>query len=116
MTGRNSLAVACATLLAAAGQGNDAGKLDARGRSALCQQALDWLRADFEAWGKRLAGAMPSQRQAILQTLRPWQEDADLAGVSDDKALAALPAAERAAWKKLWADVADLARKAEGQK
>jgi hypothetical protein len=48
--------------------------------------------------------------------LRHWQQDTDLDGVRDAKALASLPAAERDAWEKLWADVADLARKAEQQK
>jgi hypothetical protein len=38
------------------------------------------------------------------------------AAVRHEGTLAALPADERAAWKKLWADVAELARKAEGKK
>ena len=42
-----------------------------------------------------------------------WQEDRDLAGVRDKDALAKLPAEERAAWEKLWADVAALLKKAE---
>jgi hypothetical protein len=50
------------------------------------------------------------------QTLQPSQHDTDLASVRGDMALAALPAEERAAWQKLWADVADLAHKAEGKK
>jgi serine/threonine-protein kinase len=116
LTATNRYDAVCAAALAAAGQGNDAGKLDAEQRSALRQQALGWLRADLDAWGKRLAGARPPQRQAIPQTLRHWQQDPDLTGVRDDKALAALPAQQRDAWKKLWADVADLARKAEGKK
>jgi hypothetical protein len=37
--------------------------------------------------------------------LRPWQRDARLAGVRDPAALAHLPEAERAAWRKLWQDV-----------
>jgi hypothetical protein len=36
--------------------------------------------------------------------------------VREETMLAALPAGERATWKKLWADVADLARKAQGNK
>jgi hypothetical protein len=38
--------------------------------------------------------------------LRHWQEDSDLAGVRDSAALADLPAAERDAWCKVWAEVA----------
>jgi Flp pilus assembly protein TadD len=116
MQARPRYNAACAAALAAAGQGEDAGKLDPRERSALREQALGWLRAALDVQHKSLANAKPPQRQAILQTLRHWYQDTDLAGVRDPKALAALPAAERAAWKKLWADVADLARKAEGKK
>jgi serine/threonine-protein kinase len=103
---------ACSAALAAAGKGHDADKLDAQGRGSLRRQALAWLRADLDAWGQRLADAHPPQRQAVLQNLRHWQQDTDLEGVRDAKALAALPAEERDAWKKLWADVADLANKA----
>jgi hypothetical protein len=42
-----------------------------------------------------------------------WQEKRDLAGVRDKDALAKLPAEERAAWEKLWADVAAVLKKAE---
>jgi hypothetical protein len=44
--------------------------------------------------------------------LQHWQQDPDLASVRGDKALAAMPAEERDAWRKLWADVAALAEKA----
>jgi tetratricopeptide (TPR) repeat protein len=103
---------ACCAALAATGEGNDASKLDAREHARLRGQVLAWLRADLDAWGKRLADAKPAQRQAILQTLHHWQEDADLQAVRDEKALAALPPRERDAWQKLWADVANLANKA----
>jgi hypothetical protein len=41
-----------------------------------------------------------------------WQKDTDLAGVRDAAALAKLPAAERAVWQKLWAEVAATLAKA----
>jgi tetratricopeptide (TPR) repeat protein len=107
---------ACSAALAASGRGRDTGALADRERAALRRQALAWLRADLNAWGKRLADAAPPQRQEVLKTLQHWQQDTDLAGVRDDKALAALPTDERAAWKKLWADVAELARQAQGEK
>jgi hypothetical protein len=44
---------------------------------------------------------------------RHCQEDSNLAGVHDSRALAALPADERDGWCKLWADVAALLKKAE---
>jgi hypothetical protein len=39
--------------------------------------------------------------------LRHWQQVPALANVRDKEALAKLPDAERAAWQKLWADVAE---------
>jgi hypothetical protein len=54
--------------------------------------------------------------QATAQrTLRHWQRDTDLAGVRRAPALAQLAREERAAWERLWADVADLLDKAGGQ-
>jgi hypothetical protein len=43
------------------------------------------------------------------------QQPPDLAGVRDDAALARLPADEREAWQRFWADVADLRKKAEAK-
>jgi tetratricopeptide (TPR) repeat protein len=95
---------ACSAALAAAGKGNDADKLR--------RQALEWLQADLNAWGKHLAAAKAEERKAIRDILEHWQKDADLASVRDAAALAALTAEERDAWKKLWTDVAALAEKA----
>jgi tetratricopeptide (TPR) repeat protein len=103
---------ACCAALAGCGRGHDADKLEPAGRASLRQQALGWLRADLDAWGKHLAGVPPSGRQEVLKSLRHWQEDADVAGVRGEPALAALPPQERDAWRKLWADVAELAHKA----
>jgi hypothetical protein len=53
----------------------------------------------------------PADRAAVQQALRHWQEDSDLAGIRDAAALAKLPAEERTACEKLWADVAALLQK-----
>jgi superkiller protein 3 len=103
---------ACAAVLAAAGRGKDADKLDAKERTRLRKQALDWLRADLAMWGKLLEKATPQQRTVVQKTLTHWKRDADLTTVRDKEALAQLPEAERAAWEKLWADVATLRKKA----
>ena len=49
----------------------------------------------------------------MQQALRHWQQDSDLAGLRDAAALAKLPAEERAACERLWADVAELLKRAE---
>jgi hypothetical protein len=43
-------------------------------------------------------------RDAVRQTLQRWQENPDLAGLREAAAPDRLPAAERAAWEKLWAE------------
>jgi hypothetical protein len=49
----------------------------------------------------------------VVQTLRHWQTDPDLAGVRDKEAFATLPEAEREAWRKLWGDVEGLLQKVQ---
>jgi hypothetical protein len=44
----------------------------------------------------------------MVQILRNWQKDSDLAGIRDQAALAKLPAEEQQGFKRLWADVAKL--------
>jgi tetratricopeptide (TPR) repeat protein len=103
---------ACSAALAAAGQGKDADKLDGKERQRLRRHAVEWLRTDLDAWSKLLSDASARDRQAICKILEHWQQDTDLAGLRDDKALSVLPTEERAACQKLWADVAALAEKA----
>jgi serine/threonine-protein kinase len=108
-TGRRYNA-ACAAALAGGGQGADTALLDAKERARWRQQALDWLRADLAAW------ARATDRALAQQQLAHWQQDADLAGVRDQEALAQLPQAEREGWCRLWSDVADLLQKTGGPK
>jgi tetratricopeptide (TPR) repeat protein len=102
---------ACAAALAAVGKGADAAQLDGKERARLRQQALDWLRADLTAYVRLAEPGNPNARQEILQNLTHWQQDTDLAALREGKALAALPEKERAAWQKLWADVAALRKR-----
>jgi tetratricopeptide (TPR) repeat protein/tRNA A-37 threonylcarbamoyl transferase component Bud32 len=108
---------ACAAVLAAAGQGQDATDLDAGERSRLRRLALDWLRADLALWSKQGSGPAP-QKTAMQQALGNWQKDANLAGLRDAAALEKLPQAERGEWEKLWSEVEALRKKAgeEGKK
>jgi tetratricopeptide (TPR) repeat protein len=107
---------ACNAALAAAGQGIDAPQPDYKERARLRGQALGWLRAALALWQKQAVSAQAEDRAAARQALRWWQKDADLTGVRDKQALAALPAAERAGWEKLWAEVADLLRRLDAAK
>jgi tetratricopeptide (TPR) repeat protein len=104
---------ACCGALAAAGQGKDAARLDDKERARLRRQALDWLRADLASYTKLIASGAPNARSLMQQRMQHWQKDSDLAGVRDKEALAKLPAVERAACEKLWADVAALLKKVE---
>jgi len=98
--------------LAAAGQAEDAAKLDDKERTRLRQQALDWLRADLALRTKQLETGNPADRAAGQSALRHWQKDSDLTGLRDRAALAKLPAEERGAYERLWADVAELLKSA----
>jgi serine/threonine-protein kinase len=104
---------ACHAALAAAGQGEDAGKLDGKERSRLRRQALDWLRADLAAYAKLCDSGPPAARPFVRRQMQHWQKDSDLAGIRDKPALAKLSAEERAACVNLWSDVAVLLKKAE---
>jgi serine/threonine-protein kinase len=105
-------AAGCAAL-GGAGKGEDAAKLDAKERAKLRQQALAWLRADLALHTRQLESGQPGTHTEVQRVLRHWRKDTDLAGIRDEAALAKLPADERAAWEKLWADVAALLKKAK---
>jgi Flp pilus assembly protein TadD len=102
---------ACAAVLAAAGQGKDGDKLDAKGKAKLRQQALTWLQEELDFWKAKSKGD-PLVTQELVNKLSQWQADPDLVSVRDDKALAQLPEAERQDWQMLWADVVELLQKA----
>jgi Flp pilus assembly protein TadD len=107
---------ACCAALAAAGQGQDAAKLDSKERSRWRKQSLDWLRGDLTADGKLLDGGKPEDRALVRQNLQHWQQDADLSSLRDKDGVSKLPAEERQACEKLWADVAALLAKAQPKK
>jgi hypothetical protein len=106
---------ACAAALAAAGQGEDAAKLDTKGRAGLRGQALGWLKADLALWAQAVKGTA-AQRQQAGQQLGHWKEDRRLTGVRDREGLAKLPEGERLAWEQLWAEVEALRRRAHQDK
>jgi serine/threonine-protein kinase len=103
---------ACAAAQAGFEKGADAGQLDDKERSRLRNQALDWLRADLAVWARQAASDKETDRAQVRQMLAHWQRDPDLAGLRDAAELAKLPADEQAAWRKLWADVEALLKRA----
>jgi tetratricopeptide (TPR) repeat protein/tRNA A-37 threonylcarbamoyl transferase component Bud32 len=105
---------ACAAALAGCGQGKDAAELDEKERVRLRTQALDWLRADLDAWSGLLKKLPDTIRPLVIKKMQHRQADPDFAGVRGD-ALAKLPADERQAWQQLWADVANLLARAKTQ-
>jgi tetratricopeptide (TPR) repeat protein len=108
---------ACAAALAGCGKGQDAATIKAEERTGLRDQARGWLRADLALWAKSFDGKpAPAVWAQAANTLRHWQQDADLAGVRDRDALGKLPVEERTAWQKLWADVEALRQRARAQK
>jgi tetratricopeptide (TPR) repeat protein len=62
--------------------------------------------------GLGIAKGDPQARQFVQQMLAHWHEDDDLIAVRSSDWLAAMPAADRARWQQLWADVAALQKKA----
>jgi tetratricopeptide (TPR) repeat protein/serine/threonine protein kinase len=111
----NRYNAACVAALAGCGQGKDADHSDAKERTRLRRQALDWLRADLAAWG-RLLGKEPKKTGPVLaETMQRWQQDTDFAGVRGPEALAKLTEPERQEWQKLWNDVTVLLSRAQAK-
>ncbi len=105
---------ACAAALAGSGNATDNPAPDAAAKAKLRQQAREWLKSELAAWAKLLQSGPPQSKGAIAQTLKHWQDDADLVGVRETEPLQKLPEEERKAWNALWADVNDLLKKTQG--
>jgi tetratricopeptide (TPR) repeat protein len=110
---RHRYDAAVSAALASAGRSKDAAPPDDRERARLRKQALDWLRADLELRARTLDTGTPADRAAVRDALREWQVDADLDCLREGAALASLPAEDRDAFTRLWADVSALSTKAE---
>jgi tetratricopeptide (TPR) repeat protein len=112
LLGAHRYNAACAAALAGCGQGKDADKLDDKKRTRLRRQARHWLRADLAARGRLMEKEPDKTGPVLRKTLQHWQQDTDFAGVRGPEALAKLPDAERLEWQKLWADVAEMLKRA----
>jgi tetratricopeptide (TPR) repeat protein len=111
----NRYNAACAAALAAAGQGTDADKLDEKERDRLRRQALGWLRADLEAMRLLLKQDANKAGPGVVGQMRHWLMDPAFGGVRGMQMIARLPEAQRQDWHKLWDDVFDTLKQAEGK-
>jgi Tfp pilus assembly protein PilF len=102
---------ACAAVLAAAGKGAGADKLDNSDNTRLRQQALHWLQAELALWRGQLESDAAKARP-VLQQLQHWQQNPDFVGVRGAAALTKLPDGERQAWQRFWQEVETLRRRA----
>jgi hypothetical protein len=105
-----------AAALVGCGQGKDAAGLDDKERAAWRRQALEWLRADLAFWAREGEKPDPKAWALVGQKMQHWLKDRDLAGVRDPEALAKLPEAERAEWRKLWTKVEALLQRSQPKK
>jgi serine/threonine-protein kinase len=111
VNGPHRYIAACCALWAAAGRGYDARNLADRERDRLRRQALDWLRADLDAWRRCVTDGNPRDRSDAEAEMRYWRSDLGLSTVRHSWSLLRLPADERRAWQRLWIDVAALHRR-----
>jgi serine/threonine protein kinase/Tfp pilus assembly protein PilF len=105
---------AWAAARAGCGQGEDAGRLDAKGRAGLRAQALAWLRAELTRYARWLDREPARGRALVPQRLEAWLHETELACVRGD-ALTLLPETEQQAWRQFWADVAKTLARAPGR-
>jgi hypothetical protein len=106
---------ACSAALAAAGKGLDPQQSGPEKRIRFRARALAWLRTELDLWTKQLGSDKPEARTQGQQALKHWQQDADLAGLRDEAALAKLPQAEQQACRQLWAEVQKRLDQARGK-
>ena len=88
-----------AAALAAAGQGDDAARLDDATKAKFRQQALDGLSAELTDSTKQIESAPPQAGLAIVKALAEWRANDALAGIRDAAPLAKLPTDEQKDWR-----------------
>jgi serine/threonine-protein kinase len=98
---------------AGSGRGEDMPQPDAREPAHWRQQAVQWLQAEVDCQRTQLAHGQLADRYTVQKTLRLLLRRTELAGIRDDAELRKLPAEERAACQRLWADIAALLAEAD---
>ena len=107
---------AAAAALAASGKGKDVPPPDVAAKTKLRGQALEWLKGELATLTKLLESNSKTNGATVVQILEDWKKDFALDGIRDEKAIDLLPEPERAAWRKLWADVDALLARAKSGK
>src|SRR5262249_18900087 len=87
-----------------AGDGKGARFLSDDERARWRRRAFDWLKADLEE-RRRQTGAQPRERLNLLRYLNEVRYQPAFEGLRAPAALAKLPAAEREALSRFWAEV-----------
>ncbi len=83
-------AASCA-VLAALGEGVEGALLDADEKITWRRQAFTWLHDATESLSEQLASSPAEGRAEIVEALRFWQDDLNLASVRDPEEVTALP-------------------------
>ena len=103
-----------AAAMAGSGRGQDVTRLDDLARTRLRNQARGWLEAETAVWGHLIDAGPREARTIVIQSLKQWKDDPNLAPVRDAPSLETLPEPERGSWRRLWAGVDALLARAQG--
>jgi eukaryotic-like serine/threonine-protein kinase len=98
-----------AAALAGSGTGTDAGHLNDQQKAALQRKSLEWLKADWAVWDKRVQTNPAAIRSQAAGVMRSWEESKDLASMRTPQALSRLPPVESSDWRAFWTQVHNLA-------
>jgi serine/threonine-protein kinase len=108
----NRYDAACFACLAGCGRGEGGAEWGDAERARWRAKAREWLRADLDAWARKLESSPAVDRAKAHQALGWWRQDPDLAGLRDPASLEKLPPAERQECQTLWSDLDALLKRA----
>jgi serine/threonine protein kinase/Flp pilus assembly protein TadD len=95
-------------------QDQNAGAIKDASNIALRKQAYEWLHADLDSWSKQFDKRQLDLVPVQADILAHWQKNRNLACLRDEEHLDKFPEVERKSWQKLWADVENLRKQADG--
>jgi tetratricopeptide (TPR) repeat protein/tRNA A-37 threonylcarbamoyl transferase component Bud32 len=98
---------ACSALFAAEGRGLQQPR--SQDKVKLRAQALALLREEFNDFAKQAKASPVEAVHELLSETTIWKQDPRLAKVREPSQLAGLPGEEQAAWRRLWADLDQVA-------